>query len=103
MPRKYRHIKKYEKEIVELKSQGLTLRAIGEKLGFSLEQGKEFFKWKEKIKESFAAGIGLKQRGWPPKEQIKMGYVYFIYQNRSRSVVLNDNTLDKNFFSILKT
>ncbi|MDD6214619.1 MAG: hypothetical protein PUB42_05500 [Firmicutes bacterium] len=44
MPRKYRHIKKYEKEIVELKSQGLTLRAIGEKLGFSLEQGKEFFK-----------------------------------------------------------
>lgn len=29
MPRSYRHISNYENEILELKSQGLTLREIG--------------------------------------------------------------------------
>ena len=33
MPRSYRHISYYEREIVELKEQGLTLKEIGEKLG----------------------------------------------------------------------
>ena len=32
MPREYYHIQDYEKEIMELKSQGYTLRAIGENL-----------------------------------------------------------------------
>ena len=35
MPRSYRHIKKYEKEMLELKAQGLTVREIGEKFGLS--------------------------------------------------------------------
>ena len=35
MPGSYRHIKEYEKEILELKSQGLTEREIGNQLGFS--------------------------------------------------------------------
>ena len=38
MSREYRHIKQYEKEILELKEKGLTKREIGEKLGFSKEQ-----------------------------------------------------------------
>ncbi len=29
MPREYRHIKQYEKEILELKEKGLTKREIG--------------------------------------------------------------------------
>ena len=29
MPRSYRHIKEYEREILELKAQGKTLREIG--------------------------------------------------------------------------
>ena len=33
MPREYRHIKQYEKEIVELREAGLTYREIGEQLG----------------------------------------------------------------------
>ena len=32
MPREYRYIKQYEKEIAELKKQGLTQREIGEKI-----------------------------------------------------------------------
>lgn len=32
MPREYRHMKQYEKEILELKAKGLTQREIGEQL-----------------------------------------------------------------------
>ena len=35
MPRSYRHIKEYEKEILELRKQGKTKREICEKYGFS--------------------------------------------------------------------
>ncbi len=38
MPRSYQHISKYEKEILELKSQGLTRKEIGVKLGFTKGQ-----------------------------------------------------------------
>ena len=35
MPRSYRHIKEYKKEILELRKQGKTKREIREKYGFS--------------------------------------------------------------------
>ena len=38
MPRSYRQISQYEKEIIELYNQGMTLRAIAEKLGFTHKQ-----------------------------------------------------------------
>ncbi len=38
MPRRYRHIQEYEKEILELKKQGFTRKQIGEKLGFTADQ-----------------------------------------------------------------
>ncbi|MBR1970629.1 MAG: hypothetical protein IKA17_09800 [Clostridia bacterium] len=43
MPRSYRHIKEYEKEILELKSQGLTEGEIGKQTDavFSLAHRKE--------------------------------------------------------------
>lgn len=44
MPREYRHIKIYEKEILELKEQGYTRKEIGEKLGFTAEQIHDFTK-----------------------------------------------------------
>ena len=43
MARSYRHIQQYEKEILELKEQGLTQKQIGERLGFTKKQVKEFF------------------------------------------------------------
>ena len=48
----YRRISQYEKEILELKEQGLTKREIGEKLGFSKEQIKNFFKNKRRKNSS---------------------------------------------------
>ena len=35
MKKRNRNISKYEREIIELKEQGLTLKEIGEKLGFT--------------------------------------------------------------------
>ena len=42
MPREYRHIKKYETEILNMKEQGLTNREIGKKYGLTKEQIKQF-------------------------------------------------------------
>ncbi len=42
MPKSYKHIKQYEKEILELRAKGLTHREIGEKSGFKKEQTEEF-------------------------------------------------------------
>ena len=44
MARRYRYIQQYEKELLELKEQGLTVREIGEKYGLSYEQAHDFFK-----------------------------------------------------------
>lgn len=42
MPRKYSHIGNYENEIIEMWTNGMTLREIGEKLGFTHQEMKNF-------------------------------------------------------------
>lgn len=42
MPRKYRHIKDYEKELIEYIQQGHTLRETGEKFGFAYKEMRDF-------------------------------------------------------------
>ena len=42
MPREYRHIKMYEREIIELWEQGKSLREIAEMFGFTKEQVQDF-------------------------------------------------------------
>ena len=68
MPRSYRHIKEYEKEILELKKQGLSKREIGEKFGFSKEQIHNFISGYNRNQRKIAAGISLKRKGRPPKD-----------------------------------
>ena len=60
MPREYRHIKQYEKEIIELKSQGLTQREIGERLGFTYEKIHEFFKRSNRKQRKLSAWQDLR-------------------------------------------
>ena len=69
MPREYRHIEQYEKEILELKEQGLTKREIGEKFGLSKEQIKGVLQRKRRREEKLSYGVSPKKRGRPPKEQ----------------------------------
>ncbi len=42
MSRKYTHIKQYEDEILQLKEKGYSHREIGEKLGLTKDQIKNF-------------------------------------------------------------
>ncbi len=68
MPREYRHIQKYEKEILELKSQGYTLRAIGEKFGFTYKQVHNFITRYNAKQRKLAVEISLKRKGRPRKD-----------------------------------
>ena len=67
MPREYRHIKQYEKEIFELKSQGLTQREIGEQLGFPYEKVHDFFRRYHSKQKKMSLGIIIKPKGRPRK------------------------------------
>ena len=69
MPREYRHIEQYEKEILKLREQGLTKREIGEKLGFSKEQIKGVLQRKRRREEKLSYGIFPKKRGRPLKQK----------------------------------
>ena len=42
MSRKYRHISEYETEIISMVNQGLTLREIGNRPGFTHQQMRDF-------------------------------------------------------------
>ena len=70
MPREYRHIEQYEKEIFELLEQGFTQRQVGERLGFRKEQIKEFVRRKREKERKIAAGIGIKKKGRPAKDSV---------------------------------
>lgn len=70
MPREYRKIKAYEKELLELKEKGLTVREIGEKYGFTYKQTHEFFKRYNRKQRKLAAGTALKRKVRPPKTQV---------------------------------
>lgn len=72
MPREYRHIKMYENEILELRNQGLTQREIGEQLGFSRQQIKEFFKRYHKNQRKLEAGIVIKPKGRPSNDRTEL-------------------------------
>ena len=70
MPRSYRHMQDYEKEIMELREQGLTGRQIQEKFGISKRQYENFITRYNRRQDKIAAGIALKRKGRPPKEYI---------------------------------
>jgi len=72
MPREYRCIKQYEKELYELKSQGLTLQQIGDKFGFSREQIKEYFKRERRKERKLVEGTSIKSKGRPRKDGTKL-------------------------------
>ena len=68
MPREYRHIKMYEKEIFKLKEQGLSQRQIAEKLGFPYEKMHDFFRRHNRNQRKVTMVEGLKRKGRPRKD-----------------------------------
>ena len=70
MPREYKHIKEYEKEILELKEKGVTNREIGERFGFSDEQVHNFISRYNERQRKLAAGIVIQKKGRPSKDSV---------------------------------
>ena len=107
MAREYRHIKLYEKEILQLKEEGYTKREIGEKLGFSKEQIKSFLNRYRRRQEKLKAGIALKKKGRPPKdyvvsEQDKVAELKYILARKEAKIkaLEMENELMRDFLSL---
>ncbi len=107
MPRNYRHIKQYEKEMLELKEQGLTLKEIGERFGLTREQTHPFFKRRNANHRKLAAGIAIKKKGRPPKnyivsEQDKVAELRYILARKDAKIksLEMENELMRDFLSL---
>ena len=70
MSRKNQNIKQYEKEIFELKEQGLSYAQIGEHFGIEGIYIKKFFERHRVKQRKIEAGIALKRKGRPPKDYV---------------------------------
>ncbi len=68
MSRKYRHLKEYEKELIEYINQGHTLRETGEKYGFTYQEMRNFKTRYNKNQRKLSAEIKIKPKGRPRKE-----------------------------------
>ncbi len=63
MPRSYFNIQQYEKEILEMKKQGMLSPEIAKRLGLKKDQIQSFLKRYEKNKRRIAAGFLPKKKG----------------------------------------
>lgn len=107
MPRSYQHISKYEKEILELKSQGLTLKEIGEKLGFTQKQLHNFITRYNEKQRKIRTGVALKAKGRPPKdyeitEDMKINELKYIIARKDSKIkrLEMENELMRDFLSL---
>ena len=107
MPREYRHIKAYEKEILELKEQGMTLREIGERFGFSYEQVHNFISRYNERQRKLAAGIAIRKKGRPPKDYVvgeedKIAELRYIIDRKDAKIkqLEMENELMRDFLSL---
>ena len=70
MPREYKKIKHYKEEIYQIKDEGLTYREIGEKLGYTKMEVKEYVRRQRRKLQKNNSEIIPKRRGRPRKEPI---------------------------------
>lgn len=107
MPREYRHISQYSKEIYELREKGLNLNEIGKQLGFTHEQERNFIHRENRNQRKMEAGIVLKRKGRPPKnyvvsEQDKVAELKYILARKEAKIrsLEMENELMRDFLSL---
>ena len=107
MPRSYQHISNYEKEILELKSKGLTLREIGGRFGFTEEQVHNFITRYNEKQRKLKAGVALKAKGRPAKdyeitEDMKINELKYIIARKDSKIkrLEMENELMRDFLSL---
>lgn len=107
MPREYRHIQQYEKEIFELRDKGHTNREIGKKFGFSREQIRGFIKRYNNKQRRIEAGVALRKKGRPPKDYVvseadkinELKYIISRKDSKIKSLEM-ENELMRDFLSL---
>ena len=109
MPRSYRHMQDYEKEIIELREQGLTGRQIQDKFGFSKKQYENFITRYNRKQDKIAAGIALKRKRRPPKDYIvsekdKIAELKYILARKDAKIksLEMENELMRDFLSLIE-
>ena len=107
MARSYRNISKYEKEILELKEQGYTLRAIGNKYGFTYDQVHNFITRYNKKQRKIEAGVAIRKKGRPAKdsavtEEMKSSELRYIIARKDAKIkqLEMENELMRDFLSL---
>ena len=107
MPREYRHIEGYEKEIIRLWEEGKTLRQIGEMLGFTHKQMKDFKTRYNQKQRKIAAGIAIKKKGRPAKnsvvtEEVKLADLRYKLARKDAKIkqLEMENELMRDFLSL---
>ena len=107
MARSYKNISKYEKEILELKEQGYTLRAIGNKYGFTYDQVHNFITRYNKKQRKIEAGIAIRKKGRPAKdsavtEEMKSAELRYIIARKDTKIkqLEMENELMRDFLSL---
>lgn len=107
MPRSYQHISNYEKEILELKSKGLTLREIGARFGFTEKQVHNFITRYNEKQRKLKAVVALKAKGRPPKdceitEDMKINELKYIIARKDSKIkrLEMENELMRDFLSL---
>lgn len=107
MPRNYRHIQEYEREIIELRSEGYTGKEIQAKFGLSKKQYENFITRYNKKQKKIQAGIAIKRKGRPPKdyvvsEQDKVAKLRYILAQKDAKIKLleMENELMRDFLSL---
>ena len=107
MPRSYRHISKYENEILELRRQGLSKREICEKFGFTMKQLTNFITRYNRKQEKIKAGVTLRAKGRPPKdyeitEEMKINELKYIIARKDSKIkrLEMENEIMRDFLSL---
>ena len=107
MRRKYRHISQYEKEIIELRSQGISKRKICEKYGFTMKQLTNFITRYNRKQDKINAGLALRAKGRPPKdyeitEDMKINELKYIIARKDSKIkrLEMENELMRDFLSL---
>ena len=107
MARSYIHIKEYEKEILELKEKDMTLREIGERLGFTYKQLHNFISRYNRNQRKVSEGIAIKRKGRPPKDDKysdtdKISELKYIIARKEAKIkeLEMENELMKDFLSL---
>ena len=68
MAREYRHIEGYEEVIMQMREEGKSRQEIGDILGLSKVQIKNFINRYNRKQQKMAAGIPIKPKGRPRKD-----------------------------------